>query len=34
VIDAGEHGYALTKSGERLGDILMDLHRWSESALK
>jgi DNA-binding HxlR family transcriptional regulator len=33
VVDAGEQGYALTRSGKRLARIVLALHRWAEGQL-
>ena len=33
VVELGDEGYALTRSGVRLSRILLDLHRWAEQAL-
>jgi DNA-binding HxlR family transcriptional regulator len=29
-IELGDDGYALTAAGQRLGEILLELHRWAE----
>ena len=31
VVARGEHGYALTPEGARLGQIVLELHRWAEA---
>lgn len=31
VVERGEHGYALTPDGARLGQIVLELHRWAEA---
>ena len=32
-VELGGDGYALTRSGARLGRILLELHRWAEATL-
>jgi len=31
VVERGEDGYALTRQGARLGQIVLELHRWAEA---
>ena len=31
VVERGEDGYALTPQGARLGQIVLELHRWAEA---
>jgi DNA-binding HxlR family transcriptional regulator len=34
VLERGDEGYALTPQGARLGRIVLELHRWAETALR
>jgi DNA-binding HxlR family transcriptional regulator len=33
-VERREDGYALTRPGTRLGQIVLELHRWAEGALR
>ena len=34
VVELGDDGYGLTRSGARLSRILLDLHRWAEGTVR